>query len=37
MAFLDLFMAVFVGGSGGAVLAYILQTPREKRMNLFGI
>ena len=37
MEFWDLFVAVVVGGGGGAVLAYIAQTPREKKLSLFGI
>ena len=37
MGFWDLFASIVVGGGGGAVLAYIAQTPSEKRLSLFGI
>ena len=37
MGFWDLFVSIVVGGGGGAVLAYIAQTPSEKRLSLFGI
>lgn len=37
MGFFDLFVAIFSGGTGGAVLAYLVQTPREKALSLFGI
>ena len=37
MGFLELFASIFMGGTGGAVLAYILQTPSEKRLSLFDI
>ena len=37
MEFWDLFVSVVMGGAGGAVLAYALQTRSEKALSLFAL